>query len=185
MKDLSEEPAFRPKMKLQFGSESGSDEKSAHKTMPMTVSACASRSDPTLSEGKRAELEAAIQAEKSHQKKERKDAKAEDKANRAEKTDSERKKPSTKPVRPKMTAAKKAATKKKVQAQNEDEESHTLDSEESPTSEELPSEPDDDGDAAETEPKAGPSSRYIYFNPSPKISKFISTKHTRISLRKA
>ena len=136
--------------------------------MPMTVNSCTSRSDPALSESKRAELEASIQAVKADQKKERKEAKEEDKATRAEKKDPEGKKPSTRQVKPKMTAksavSKRAAAKKKIQ--DEDEGSNSLDSEESPASQELPSESDDDGCAAPTDPKAG----RFYCNPVPDLS---------------
>lgn len=174
MKDLSGpsgEPSDSTKVRLEFGGESRSDEgekKPAGKAMPMTVNSCTSRSDPALSESKRAELEASIQAVKADQKKERKEAKEEDKATRAEKKDPEGKKPSTRQVKPKMTAksavSKRAAAKKKIQ--DEDEGSNSLDSEESPTSEELPSESDDDGCAAPTDPKAG----RFYCNPVPDLS---------------
>ena len=98
MKDLSGpsgEPSDSTKVRLEFGGESRSDEgekKPAGKAMPMTVNSCTSRSDPALSESKRAELEASIQAVKADQKKERKEAKEEDKATRAEKKDPEGKK---------------------------------------------------------------------------------------------
>ena len=167
MKDPSGELSA---VRLEFGDESRSDERKelpAGKTMPMTVSSCTPRSDPALSESKRAELEASIQSLKADQKKERKEAKQEDKANRAEKEDPQSKKPSTRQAKPKMTAksaaSKRAANKKKTK--DEDKGSNSLDSEESPTSEELPSESDDDGHAASTAPKAG----QFYFNPFPDI----------------